>query len=208
MTASTIKKKIPFFWKFKKKEKDVKLGAIKGVFVPNILQMIGVILFMRLSWILGHVGMSKMGLIIGVSSTILFITSLSMTAILSNMKIEGGGAYYLISRTLGIDFGSAIGILMCCSQLTSIALSVSGFSLSLHQFLPTLSLPMIKAVTLFVLMCISFISTDFALKTQIIIFVTLFASISSIFLGGSHNMPLTLEPVMTTTSLGFWAGFG
>lgn len=205
MTETLINKK-PFFI-FRKKEKNEKLGTLKGVFIPNILQMIGVILFMRLSWILGHVGMTKMGMIIGISSLLLFVTSLSMTSIVSNMKMEGGGSYYLISRTLGIDFGSAIGLLLCCSQLASISLSISGFSLSLYEFFPGLSLPIIKASTLFALMVISFISTDLALKTQIIIFVTLSISVASIFFGGSQNLPSTLQPALTQTSLGFWAGF-
>src|SRR5690606_1983755 len=94
---------------------DGKFGTIKGVYIPNVLQMIGVILFMRLGWILGHVGMFTMGSVITLSSTLILLTSLSMTMIVTNMKMKGGGSYYLISRSLGIEFGSAIGVLQCIS---------------------------------------------------------------------------------------------
>lgn len=192
---------------FSKEKKDDKIGTLKGVFIPNILQMIGVILFMRLGWILGQVGMLQMGIIIGISSTLLLITSLSLTSVLSNMKIEGGGTYYLISRTLGIEFGSAIGILLCISQLVSIALSVSGFSLSLYEFMPNASLMLIKLITIATLMGISYFSTDLALKTQILIFVTLFISISSVFTGSSENIPAHIQPLQVGTTLSFWAAF-
>ena len=81
---------------------DKKFGMFKGVFLPNILQMIGVILFMRLSWILGNVGIVQMSIIIAMSSILLFITSLSMTSIVSNMKVGSGGSYFIISRLLGV----------------------------------------------------------------------------------------------------------
>src|SRR3990167_7070334 len=159
-------------------ENDGKFGTIKGVFIPDVLQMIGVILFMRLGFILGHVGILKMGSIIILSALLLMVTGFSLTAIVTNMKMRGGGAYYLISRSLGIEFGSAIGILMCISQLCSIALCVSGFSLSLHEFLPDIPFWALKAGTLTTLVIISYISTDFALKTQLFIFISLFTSIS------------------------------
>ncbi|MCH9613361.1 MAG: hypothetical protein SP1CHLAM54_03600 [Chlamydiia bacterium] len=184
------------------------MGTIKGVFIPNILQMIGVILFMRLSWILGQVGLTKMTLIIGISSSLLIITSLSLMATLSNMKMEGGGSYYLISRTLGIEFGSAIGILISISQLVSVGLCISGFSLSLHEFIPHVPIQVIEVGTLTILMAITFLSTELVLKTQLLIFAILAVSITSIFLGGRSYIPESLAPVETLgTGLSFWAAF-
>ena len=98
-----------------------KLGIINGVFIPCILQMIGVILFMRLGWVLGHVGLPAMLTIITISASIILITSFSMTSVVTNMKIGGGGSYFIISRSLGPEFGSAIGVLLTFSQIVSIA---------------------------------------------------------------------------------------
>src|SRR5574342_851412 len=143
--------------------KDGKYGAIQGVYIPNVLQMIGVILFMRLGWILGHVGMFTMGFIITLSSLLILITSLSMTSIVSNMKMRGGGAYYLISRSLGVEFGSAVGVLQCITQLCCVALCVSGFAQSICDMIPGLSEPLVKAMTLTVLALTSYFSTDLAM---------------------------------------------
>ncbi len=188
--------------------KDHKLGTVKGVFIPNILQMIGVILFMRLGWVLGHVGTPSMLLIISLASSILIVTSFSLSSIVSNMKVGSGGAYFIISRVLGVEFGSAIGILLCISQHASIALCVSGFSLSLQEFFPAISIHLIEAATLTFLIVISYISTELAVKAQGLIFLALFISIGSIFFGGSQYVPSTLLPLDTPlTTLTFWMGF-
>lgn len=196
------------FKTFFRREKDHKLGTMKGVFIPNILQMIGVILFMRLGWVLGHVGTTSMLIIISLASSILVITSFSLSSIVSNMKVGSGGAYFIISRVLGIEFGSAIGILLCLSQHASIALCVSGFSLSLQEFYPHVSIHLFEAATLSTLILISYISTQFAVKTQGLIFFALFISIGSIFFGGNQYVSSTLQPLdLPMTTLTFWMGF-
>lgn len=186
---------------------DGKFGTIKGVLIPNILQMIGVILFMRLGWVLGHVGLMEMGVIITISASLLLVTGISLAAIVSNMKMGAGGAYYLISRALGIEFGSAIGLLILISQLCSIALCVTGFSLSLQEFFPDVPILFFKVGTLTTLFVISYISTDLALKTQIFIFIALVASIGAIFFG-SCPPPETLLPTEDALAkVTFWMGF-
>lgn len=191
---------------FFKPKGEGKIGTLKGVYIPNVLQMIGVILFMRLGWILGHVGMFTMGCVIALSSTLILVTSLSMTSIVSNMKMKGGGSYYLISRSLGVEFGGAIGVLQCISQLCSIALCVTGFSLSLNEIFPSLSLPLLKAVTIATLALISYLSTNLALRTQILIFFLLFTGISAIFWGWK-GIPADLPLLNPTTTLTFWSAF-
>lgn len=189
-----------------KSEPDGKFGTIKGVYIPNVLQMIGVILFLRLGWILGHVGMPTMGLVITLSSSLIFLTSLSMTAIVSNMEIRGGGSYYMISRSLGVEFGGAIGVLQSISQLCSIALCVTGFSLSIHEIFPAIPIAILKIVTLTTLLFISYYSTALALRTQIFIFITLFTGISAIFWGWA-GVPDTLPLLPSDQSMSFWIAF-
>lgn len=186
---------------------DGKFGTMQGVLIPNVLMMIGVILFMRLGWVLGHVGIFGMVTIISISAILLLSTGLSLTAIVSNMKMRAGGAYYLISRTLGIEFGSAIGLLIFTSQLCSISLCVTGFSLSLHELLPDTPLLLIKAATLGVLTFLAYFSTNLALKAQFFIFITLAASIVAIFFG-SDAPPASLLPTEDAQqTIGFWVAF-
>jgi amino acid transporter len=185
---------------------DGKFGTIEGVIIPNILQMIGVILFLRLGLILGHVGIFQMSIIITASALLLFITGLSLAGIVSNMKMSGGGAYYLISRSLGIEFGGAIGILSCMSQLCSISLCVTGFSLSVNEFFQSTSLPVIKAVTLTILFLISYTSTNLAIKAQIFIFIILATSIGAIFFGNADQLA-HFQPDFIAPTLTFWSAF-
>ncbi len=183
-----------------------KFGTIEGVVIPNILQMIGVILFLRVGLVLGHVGIFQMSIIITLSALLLLITGLSLAGIVSNMKMSGGGAYYLISRSLGIEFGGAIGILSSLSQLCSISLCVTGFSLSVNEFFPNTSLPIVKALTLTTLFLISYISTNLAIKTQIFIFITLAASIGAVFFGNADQLA-NLQPNSIGPTLTFWGAF-
>lgn len=155
------------------------LGTFSGVYLPSVLQMLGVILFMRLGWITGHVGLPKMTFIILMASSILFLTGLSMTSIVTNMKVGSGGSYYIISRSLGMSFGSAIGILLTIAQLTTVAVCVSGFAISLQEILPHFSLTFLELCTLGGLALVATLPVDFALKTQGAIFCIVITSMCS-----------------------------
>lgn len=183
------------------------LGTFSGVYLPSVLQMLGVILFMRLGWITGHMGLPKMTVIILMASSILFLTGLSMTSIVTNMKVGSGGSYYIISRSLGMEFGSAIGVLLTLAQLTTVAVCVTGFAISLHELLPHYSLTLLEIGTLLALMIISSFPVDFALKTQGLIFGVVIAAIVSVFMGSGANIPESVTPLPLTESLSFWAAF-
>lgn len=192
---------------FKRQASQPGLGTVSGVLIPNILQMIGVILFMRLGWITGHIGLPVMITIITFSSTILLVTGLSMTSIITNMRIEGGGSYYIISRSLGIELGTALGILLAVSQMTSIALCVSGFSLTLMPWLPDVPVVVIELMTVTVLTILSYVSTNLVVKTQLIIFLVIAFSVYTVFSGSPSNIPADFAPIPTLETLTFWAAF-
>ena len=75
-----------------------------------LLNIWGVMLFIRLSWVVGQSGIGFASLIILLSTLVTLLTTMSMSAIATNGEIKGGGAYYLISRSLGPNLGGAIGI--------------------------------------------------------------------------------------------------
>jgi amino acid transporter len=187
--------------------KEEGLGTLSGVFFPNILQMLGVILFLRLGWITGHVGLGAMLLIILFSSGLLLLTGLSMSSIVTNMPIRGGGSYYIISRSLGIELGAAIGALLSAAQILTISLCISGFVLSLNLWFPTVPANLTKTLTLSILMLISYFSTTLAVRMQLFIFFTVLVSLFSIFTGSSANIPATMVPISTAVPLTFWAAF-
>jgi len=99
-----------------------KLGTVMGVFVPCLQNILGVILFLRSSDIVGWVGISLNELVVGLCCATTFFTSLSLSAIATNGAIKGGGPYYLISRALGPEFGGSVGL--CFYLGTTVAASM------------------------------------------------------------------------------------
>ena len=70
-----------------------------------MLNIWGVMLFIRLSWVVGQSGILLSSVVVILSGVVTTITTLSMSAICTNGEVKGGGAYYLISRSLGPEFG-------------------------------------------------------------------------------------------------------
>lgn len=85
-------------------------------------------MFLRYGQVVGQSGLFYVLLIVAVSKLITTITTFSLSAISTNTKVEGGGAYFLISRSLGVEFGGAIGIVFFFAQAISVAMYVIGFS--------------------------------------------------------------------------------
>lgn len=87
-----------------------KLGTFSGVFVPTTLNVLSILMFLRFGFILGQSGVLGMMAMLAVSYLINLVTTLSISAIATNGTVRGGGAYYLISRSLGPEFGGSIGV--------------------------------------------------------------------------------------------------
>lgn len=184
-------------------------GTFVGVFVPSILMVFGVIVFLRLGWIVGNAGMPLAFLIITFASFIAFVTTLSMASISTNIEVGKGGVYYLLSRSLGIEVGSAIGLPLYFKQCLSIAFCVIGFAESLHDLLPVFSITTLGIITLLVLTLFAYFSLSGALKVQLFIFTVLILSFASLFMGG-NEMLNSVEPVSNLgnhPSIGFWTLF-
>ena len=81
------------------------LGTFAGVYTPSLLTILGVIMYLRFGWVLGNVGLFNTLVIVTLSTSITFLTSLSISAIATAQKVRTGGAYYMISRSLGIETG-------------------------------------------------------------------------------------------------------
>jgi hypothetical protein len=111
------------------------LGTFAGVFTPSVLTILGIILFLRMGYVVGNAGLGKTFIIIGIANLISILTSFSLAAIATNMKVKGGGDYYLISRTLGVEFVGAIGIVLFLAQSVSIALGLAKPCLVSFQYM-------------------------------------------------------------------------
>eukprot|EP01084_Bolivina_argentea_P029636 55028_1 len=105
-----------------------KFGIWDGVITRCLLNIFGVIMFLRIGWIVGQAGILETIAIIGLSTFITMLTTLSMSAMCTNGTVLHGGAYYIISRTLGPAFGGSVGILFTLGNMFAISMYLIGFA--------------------------------------------------------------------------------
>ena len=105
-----------------------KFGTLKGVTSRCLLNIFGVIMFLRMGWMVGQSGTLLSIVIILLCSSVTFITTLSMSAIATNGRIEGGGLYYMISRSLGPSFGGTVGLLFGVGNAIATSMYLIGFA--------------------------------------------------------------------------------
>jgi len=184
-------------------------GTFKGVFTPNILTILGVIMYLRFGWVIGNAGLIPTLIIVTISTSVTFLTALSVSTLATNMKIKAGGAYYIISRALGIETGASIGLPLYLAQTLGISFYIVGFAESVIQMIPYVGIhiKMIGIVTLIVLTIITLKSTDIALKTQYIILALIALSLISFFAGsGERVLPLSPDIIVPKKEK-FWTVF-
>ena len=164
-----------------------KLGTFSGVFTPSVLTILGIILFLRLGYVTGAAGTGRALIILAMANAISVLTSISLSAVATNLKVKGGGDYYLISRTLGVEFGGAIGIVLFLAQAVSIAFYCIGFGEALSGMGPIaalgLSPRLIAAVAVCFLFILAWLGADWATKFQFVVMALLAAALVSFFVG-------------------------
>ncbi len=183
-----------------------RLGTFGGVFTPSFLTIIGVIMYLRFSWIVGNAGLFHTIIIVLLANSITAITALSVSSISTSMRMEGGGAYYIISRVMGAPAGGSLGIALFFSQAISIALYTIGFCEVLALFIPntpiqTLSLIILGAITL-----LSLLGAGFMTRIQYIILAAIILSLVSIFSAFHFGHAGVLQPNYSDGA-SFWSVF-
>ena len=163
------------------------LGTFAGVFTPSALTILGIILFLRLGYVVGNAGLGQALLIIGLANIISILTSFSLSAVATNLKVKGGGDYYLISRTLGVAYGGAIGIVLFLAQSVSIAFYCIGFGEALCAILtayPFLSPRIVAVAAAAFLFVLAWLGADWATRFQYVVMGLLIAALASFYVGG------------------------
>jgi amino acid transporter len=158
-------------------------GTFGGVFVPNILTILGVIMYLRTGWVVGNAGLKGTLIIVLIANLITFLTALSISSISTNMEVKGGGVYYIISRSLGFEAGGCVGIPLYLAQALGIGLYLAGFTEAVRNLFPDLEAHVIGLLTLIVLTILALISAKIVIKIQYIILVVIGLSIVAFFTG-------------------------
>jgi len=172
----------PISKKYNSRNNGHKLGTFGGVFTPDVLTILGVIMYLRLGWVVGNAGLLGAIAIILLAKVITISTGLSMSSITTNIKIGAGGAYSIISKSLGLEAGGSIGIPFYISQSLSAALYIAGFTEGWLMIFPNHPAIVISLVAWLVLMVISYVSTIFAIRFQYLILAIIGLSIVSFLL--------------------------
>jgi len=183
-----------------------KFGTFGGVFTPDVLTILGVIMYLRLGWVVGNAGFLGALLIILLAKIITICTALSMSSITTNIKIGAGGAYSIISKSLGLEAGGSIGIPFYISQTLSAALYIVGFTEGWLRIFPGHPALLISGIAWLILMFISYMSAHFAIKIQYVIMVIIALSIISFVLSDTGPNP-SISLVGNFEDAGFWAVF-
>ncbi len=165
------------------------LGTFAGVFTPSILTILGIILFLRLGYVVGNVGLGRTLVILAFANGISILTTISLSAIATNIHVKGGGDYYLISRTLGLEFGGAIGIVLFLAQSVSIGFYCIGFGEAVVHILPGTgqvyhSPQVIAGIAALFLFLLAWLGADWATKFQYVVMGILVVALASFFTGG------------------------
>ncbi|KAG7481459.1 hypothetical protein MATL_G00066950 [Megalops atlanticus] len=170
----------------------VKFGWIKGVLVRCMLNIWGVMLFIRMTWIVGQAGIALTCVIILMAMVVTTITGLSTSAIATNGFVRGGGAYYLISRSLGPEFGGSIGLIFAFANAVAVSMYVVGFAETVVELLSTIDAHMtdelndiriVGTLTVILLLGISVAGMEWEAKAQIVLLVILIAAICNYYIG-------------------------
>lgn len=190
-----------------------KLGTFAGVFTPSVLTILGIILFLRLGYVVGNAGLGQALIIIALANTISILTSISLSAVATNLKVKGGGDYYLISRTLGMEFGGSIGLVLFLAQSVSIAFYCIGFAEAVAVFFtePTaMTTRLIAFGAVSFLFIFAWLGADWATKFQFVVMALLIAALISFFWGGVIHWDSALIKanwINGQSQVGFWILF-
>ncbi len=193
-----------------------KFGTFLGVYTPSVLTILGLVMYLRFGWVLGNIGLGLTLLVVLLASSITFITGMSASAIATNIKVGVGGEYYMISHSLGLELGGAIGIPLFFCRTLSITFYAFGLSEAVLVFWPAAMGPMpgyaiqlLAGLIIVAATAVAGRSAGLALKLQIPIMIvvglSLVALVSGVLTGGFRAPEWS--PTYRTAPEGFWYVF-
>ncbi len=189
-----------------------KFGTFSGVFTPSILTILGVIMYLRLPWIVGQAGLFAALAIILIAHLISVTTGLSVSSIATDKKVKTGGTYYMISRSLGLPIGGTLGLALFVGLSFSVSLYLIGFSESFLSYwgydVNKTTIRIAGTLVLLFVTGITFLSTKLAIRSQFYIMAAIVLSISSIVFGSHSFEPSKILLTPSADAVPFIVMFG
>ena len=156
-------------------------GTFAGVFTPTLLTILGVIMYLRLGWVVGNAGLLGGLLIITLTNGITLCTGLSLSSIATNTRLGAGGPYAIISKSLGFEIGGSVGVPLYLSQALAVAMYVFGFREGWRWVFPGHPAILVDLAIFGVVFGIAFVSASLAFKIQYGVMAVIALSLISIF---------------------------
>ena len=173
-------------------------GTFAGVFVPTLLTILGVIMFLRTGWVVGNAGVVGGLAIISTAFLIVTCTGLAMSSITTNIRIGAGGAYSIISQSLGLEIGGSVGVPLYLAQALAVAMYIFGFREGWLWIFPEHPALVVDLCVFAVLFGIAYVSANLAFRVQYVILAIIVGSLASVVMaawGGSMEFGLTEAPL-------------
>jgi len=183
-----------------------RFSTFEGVFTPTVLSILGVIMYLRLGWVVGTVGLWRAIVIVVGANLITAATALSMSSIVTNIRIGTGGAFSIILKSLGIETAGAVGIPLYLSQAISVAFYIAGFSECWVRVFPAHNPALVSLVVWLGVLLVSYYSARAAFRLQYVIMAAVGLSLVSVAFGGDPSY--AGSPVVRGLNpSGFWGAF-
>ncbi|MGB0388686.1 MAG: Na-K-Cl cotransporter [Ardenticatenaceae bacterium] len=180
-----------------------KFGTFGGVFTPTVLTVLGAIMYLRTGWVVGNAGLLGAWLIMLLANVITFSTGLAISSIATNIRVRAGGAFSIISQSLGLEVGGSVSVPFYFAQAISVAFYIFAFAEGWLRIFPNHPEAVVVFVSFALAYIIVFISASLAVRAQFFIMGIIVASLVSVALG---SFPLADSPGLTEAPQ-LWGSF-
>jgi len=150
------------------------------VFTPTLLTILGVIMYLRLPWVVGNAGLLGGLAVVGLAVGITAATGLSLSSIATNTRIGAGGPYAIISKALGLEIGGSVGVPLYLSQALAVAMYIFGLREGWNWIFPTHPPLLIDLAAFALILSIAYVSAELAFKVQYVVLAIIAASLIAV----------------------------
>ncbi|KAK0395992.1 hypothetical protein QR680_001522 [Steinernema hermaphroditum] len=164
----------------------VLFGTWDGVFTTVMVNIFGIIIFLRMGWIVGTAGIGNAVLLLIICTVLSLISVFSAVGICERCQIQSGGIYFLVSHVLGGQIGGAIGIMYAFGQAVATGLVAVGFGESMAKFFDSDSRVVIKVISISILVALTVINAAgvrWVIRLQLVLLAFLMLAVIDFFLG-------------------------
>lgn len=164
----------------------VLFGTWDGVFTSCLINILSVVIFLRMGWIVGNAGIGLSILVVLISIAIILTLALSAIGVCERCRMESGGVYFLLAHILGSRIGASIGVIYCFAQSVSCSLSVLGFGESIMTLLGHDNQWIARGIAfgvVLLLLGINIAGVKWVIRLQLVLLLILFLSAMDLIVG-------------------------